>query len=421
MDDLTLIYYTDNRMPESFTKKARGLLLKTGLPIISVSQKPIDFGRNYCIGEIGVSCQNVYKQALYGISRAKTKYVAMCEADVLYPSGYFDFRPTADVGYNQNVYVLHARRGFFSSRFHTHAFSQCIGDRKVLERTIKERQKVPETYKHHAEPGKAEQELGLTPLTIEFFKSEHPVIDIIEHSSNLSRRTRTKGKKTSKIPYWGKYQNVVRRYHVPVISETLEKIRKRFGFKSDGVHKLNISRHEMYGMFNDFGYKTGVEMGVCRARNAVNILNQMPEANMYFIDCWDAVGSRTKEIQKKWYASSMEKLNAYGDRVKVIRKWSMDAAKDFKDESLDFVYIDGDHRFDAVIQDIITWSKKVRIGGIVSGHDYYKSQKEGVVLAVNSYVTAHNIKNLFLTNHREDPPNPERNDRPRSWFWVKEC
>ena len=421
MGDLTLIYITSNQMPLRFSKKARGLLLKTGLPIISVSQIPIDFGKNICVGEIGISVPNVYKQALVGCKRAKTKYVAICESDVLYPPGYFDFRPIAELGYNQNVYVLHARRGFYSSRFHGMAFSQCFGDRLALRRALEERQKVPKTYKHQAEPGKCEEKHGLTPISYELFKSELPVVDIIEHGFNISGRSETKGRKTRKIPYWGKYQNVVRRYHIPVMSDILEKMRDRFKFKGDGVHKLDISRHEMYGMFNDLGYKTGVEMGVCRARNAVNILDQMPNANMYFVDCWDAVGSRTKAIQKKWYASSLKKLNAYGDRARVIKKWSVDASKDFKNESLDFVYIDGDHRFDAVIQDIIAWSKKVRIGGIISGHDYYKSQKWGVVHAVDSYIAAHNIKNLFLTNRREDPPNPRRDSRPRSWFWVKEC
>ncbi len=48
----------------------------------------------------------------------------------------------------------------------------------------------------------------------------------------------------------------------------------------------------------------------------------------------------------------------------------MDALEDFEDNSLDFVYIDGDHNFKHISEDIYEWTKKVRSGGIVSGHDY---------------------------------------------------
>ena len=54
-----------------------------------------------------------------------------------------------------------------------------------------------------------------------------------------------------------------------------------------------------------------------------------------------------------------------------------DAVKDIEDSSLDFVHIDGDHSYDFVMQDIILWGRKVRIGGIISGHDYlYDRDKE---------------------------------------------
>ena len=74
----------------------------------------------------------------------------------------------------------------------------------------------------------------------------------------------------------------------------------------------------------------------------------------------------------------------------------MDAVKMFKDRSLDFVFIDANHAFDYVMQDLIEWTKKVRIGGIVSGDDYYPFKKgdqsfAGVVEAVDSYRKAHDI------------------------------
>jgi hypothetical protein len=79
------------------------------------------------------------------------------------------------------------------------------------------------------------------------------------------------------------------------------------------------------------------------------------------------------------------------------------------DGSLDFVYIDGLHDFEAVILDIVYWSRKVRSGGIVSGHDYCWAFKSGVIAAVDAYTRGLGITSWYLTNK----------DREPSWLWVK--
>ena len=95
MNDLTIIYYTANLVPDSFFKKTSEALLKAAgeVPIISVSHKPIELGKNICVGEIGQSVLNIYKQVLIGCKEATTKYVAMAEDDTLYPPDHFEYRP----------------------------------------------------------------------------------------------------------------------------------------------------------------------------------------------------------------------------------------------------------------------------------------------------------------------------------------
>ena len=66
-------------------------------------------------------------------------------------------------------------------------------------------------------------------------------------------------------------------------------------------------------------------------------------------------------------------LSRYGDRSEIIRDLSLSASKKIPDGSLDFVYIDADHGFCAVLTDILAWMPKVRAGGILSGHDYNAS------------------------------------------------
>ena len=102
----------------------------------------------------------------------------------------------------------------------------------------------------------------------------------------------------------------------------------------------------------------------------------------------------------------------------------MEALKDFNDNSLDFVFIDGNHTFEYVVEDIAQWSKKVKVGGIVSGHDYWRSIESEKPLyvknltlleqlklvqvkdAVNSWVSANRIKPWFIT-------------KDLCWFYVK--
>lgn len=72
---------------------------------------------------------------------------------------------------------------------------------------------------------------------------------------------------------------------------------------------------------------------------------------------------------------------AVGNFVNVIQSESVVAAKSFKDESLDFVFIDGSHDYHSVSEDIKVWRRKVKPSGILAGHDYSEAWP-GVIRAV---------------------------------------
>lgn len=77
------------------------------------------------------------------------------------------------------------------------------------------------------------------------------------------------------------------------------------------------------------------------------------------------------------------------ERYPVIHKMktgSIEAASSFEDGSLDFVYIDADHRYESVKRDIKAWLPKVRKGGILAGHDYHTDCWPDVVRAVDETV-----------------------------------
>ena len=119
MADKTIIYYTANRESEGLTKFVQDTLFAAagGLPIISVSQKPIDFGDNICVGDVGFSSHNSVRQVLVGAKAATTRYIALAEADCLYPREHFRYKPRNDkiFWYDRNVWML-TPKGFIKRR-----------------------------------------------------------------------------------------------------------------------------------------------------------------------------------------------------------------------------------------------------------------------------------------------------------------
>ena len=78
VNDLTLLYYTANTVSDYCAKRVRRHLLeitKAQFPLVSVSQKPLNFGENICVGSIGKSYYNCYKQIFTGAKAVKTKYI----------------------------------------------------------------------------------------------------------------------------------------------------------------------------------------------------------------------------------------------------------------------------------------------------------------------------------------------------------
>ena len=91
----TIIYYSANTEDPIFEKKIMdNIKLQAGdLPIISVTRKPVDMGKNICIGEQPICYSNSFKQILIGLKLATTDFCIAAESDVLYPREYFTFIP----------------------------------------------------------------------------------------------------------------------------------------------------------------------------------------------------------------------------------------------------------------------------------------------------------------------------------------
>lgn len=163
----------------------------------------------------------------------------------------------------------------------------------------------------------------------------------------------------------------------------------------------------LYETFADCGFKVGAEVGVRRGTNAIVMFRKIPGLKLYCIDPWVPYLRDTVDKQEGHLAACKRQLA--GQNAVFMRMFSTDAAKELEDESLDFVYIDGNHAFDFIMQDLIAWTPKVKKGGIVSGHDYYHFFQGGVVQAVDAYTMGNNISKFYITREKE-----------HSWLFVRE-
>lgn len=107
----------------------------------------------------------------------------------------------------------------------------------------------------------------------------------------------------------------------------------------------------------------GVEVGVHQGVNARSIIASWQGRMLHLVDPWKAT--------PRFFDNEIAQLvQEFEPRIIAHRALSLDAAPTFQDEFLDFVYIDADHTYEAVLADLKAWYPKVRHGGILCGHDY---------------------------------------------------
>jgi len=174
------------------------------------------------------------------------------------------------------------------------------------------------------------------------------------------------------------------------------------------------NRRELAKYFNSLGFKTGAEVGVEMGRYSKVLCEEIPGVKLYGIDCW----LRNLDKNPTDYEVAQQRLKPYG--CTLIKDYSVEASKQFENGTLDFVYIDANHFYDYVMQDLIAWRPKVRKGGIVAGHDYFVSKRPGsslsVVQAVNDYTFFHGYKINVIPGVKDAPTFGEKH--PNFWFEV---
>lgn len=133
----------------------------------------------------------------------------------------------------------------------------------------------------------------------------------------------------------------------------------------------------------------GIEIGCYRGESTEMFLKSGAFKTLYCIDPW-LPGYDNKDLASFTDFNLVEadfdnRLEKYKDIVKKIKAKSTDVVNFFDDGSIDFIYIDGCHQYEAVIEDLKNYFPKIKAGGMVCGHDYHYVDFPGVTKAIDEF------------------------------------
>lgn len=134
----------------------------------------------------------------------------------------------------------------------------------------------------------------------------------------------------------------------------------------------------------------GAELGVKNGQFTEHMLRSFKSLRMVAVDLWAPLPPLEKVGYEDYWTWDFEAIRAefkertepYADRLTVLRMDTADAAAEFEDRMFDFVFVDAEHTYDGVRDDIRAWWPKVKPGGALCGHDY-RNKFPGVKAAVD--------------------------------------
>jgi len=209
-------------------------------------------------------------------------------------------------------------------------------------------------------------------------------------------------KHTANIRY--KLASLIMKYLTPVLHDQIDMStftdHRAFLYKTD-VIPIDL-RPSFIFMKKRFDEKLliGAEIGVERGRNSKCILKELNIEKLYLIDPWE----NYDEIEVNWSHMNnnyrhVQRIFENDKRVRIIKDLSENAVNHIEKDSLDFVYIDGNHSYKYVYQDLELWFNRVKEGGVIAGHDVFLNDGVlgGVLDAVKDFCYKNNI--YFYVEH----------------------
>ena len=167
-----------------------------------------------------------------------------------------------------------------------------------------------------------------------------------------------------------------------------------------------FSGYGLIELLKDVPNPLGIEIGCSEGNTCEPLLKAIPNARLVSIDPYlDYVdwNGRFLGENEALFQQTTKRMEPYASRFQLVRDISDNVAKILKDNSFDFIFIDGLHTYEQVLLDCQNFYSKIKEGGVFAGHDYYAI--EGVRKAVDEFAASVN-KEILKTE-------------VDVWYWIK--
>ena len=137
-------------------------------------------------------------------------------------------------------------------------------------------------------------------------------------------------------------------------------------------------RNHLGSLMSQLGFKTAVEVGVQQGLFSEQILSRWRNGHLFLVDAWESFAKETYDdsanVSNEQHLLHMrqteENLIRFKGMYTLIKGYSNEVYKQFDDHYFDLVYLDANHSYESVYEDISLWINKVKHGGYICGHDY---------------------------------------------------
>ena len=189
----SIVYISANTEPENIARLCRKNLMRVNMSCISVSQEPLSFGHNICIGRIGQAEMHIFMQMYIGCMNTLADTIYWCEADTLYPPEHFSFEPENPhaIYFNDNIWRWY--KGHYVKKRKPSACS-IVARREHLIKTLE--------YILFTR-GSSNKDWKIR-FNQQIFTTHQPIINIYHSNGTHKRLSATVGKLKHNIPYWPK-------------------------------------------------------------------------------------------------------------------------------------------------------------------------------------------------------------------------
>lgn len=205
-------------------------------------------------------------------------------------------------------------------------------------------------------------------------------------------------------------------------------IHQKYNIRTDVIEIPNASREDMAELLFELNLKKAVEVGVAAGNFSATIMAGNPQLKMWGVDPYEPYTGYKDYVRRDTFSElergAHERLDKYPG-YEFIKKYSKEASEMFEDESLDFVYLDANHTYDFVTEDLELWTPKVKKGGIMAGDDYARirarngepSSNWAVIPAIHDFTKKYGYQ-LYIWGMQAKHPGLKR-DPIRSWMFIK--